>query len=367
MCKIRMGVIGIGGIAENVHIPGIMKSPDAELSAICDTNKGILDKVGSQFLVPVERRFTDYQELLMCREIDAVCICTPNDMHFPIAIKAIDEGRPIALEKPVALNYKDALKLQEQISRKSLPNMVCFSYRFKSAARYARKIIKDGQLGEIYHVYGQYFQDWGINENLPLDWRFVQAKSGSGALGDLGSHIIDLVRFLVGDFLKVTGHTGIFIKKRKDLRNGGYGMVDADDYCNFMAEISGGIPGVFEISRYAYGRGNYQRIEIYGSKGALIYSLEDEDTLEICIGDIYKEARTFNRIPVPEQYKADQMQAFFNIINLKAYGLAATIEDGAISQMVIDGIINSVKSGQWVSLSKGGEKSEFENQCDNME
>lgn len=354
MPKIRMGVIGLGVIAEHIHIPGIKKSPDAELVAVCDADREILDKKGQGFGIPESRRFTSYLDLLDCPDVDAVSICTANDTHLPIVLEAARRKKPVALEKPVALDYGEALRMQETVRQNRLPNMVCFSYRFKAAARYARHIIRSGCLGKIYHVYGQYLQSWAMNEDLPLIWRFRKAACGSGALGDLGSHMIDLVRFLVGDFHKVITHAGTFITKRKDAVTGLEASVDVDDYCHFMAQLCGGIAGTFEITRYAYGRGNYQKVEVYGSKGALVYGLEDEDTLETCIGDVYSRSKDFHRITVPDNFKADQMQSFFDIVNGKADGLAASIDDGAEAQRIMDGILESFNTEKWVRFGPEG-------------
>lgn len=348
MSKLRMGVIGTGGISAT-HIRGIYESPDAELTAVCDIDPHTLQQKGDLYQIPVSHRFRSHPELLHCPEVDAVSICTPNDSHYQITLDAIELSKPFALEKPVTLNIEEAGLLQQAAEAKKIPNMVCFSYRFKAAARYARWLIKQGSLGRIYHVYGQYLQSWA-DSDLPLVWRFEKCRSGSGALGDLGVHMIDLVRFLVGEFTKVSGMTGTFVTSRKLCNAEGYGAVDVDDYCHFLAELEGGIGASFSISRYAYGRGNYQRLEVYGSQGAVIYGLEDQDTLLVCLGDVYKEAKTFTEVPVPSRFKADQMQSFFDIINGKGDGLAATIADGSASQKVADAIIKSFAEERLIKL-----------------
>lgn len=118
-------------------------------------------------------------------------IATPNESHFAIAREAILQRKPFALEKPVSLDTREAAVLYELLSDQPLPHMICFSYRYKKAVRYAKSLLEQGRLGEIRHVYSQYLQSWGLDEELPLVW--------SGALGDLGSHLLDLQRFLVGN------------------------------------------------------------------------------------------------------------------------------------------------------------------------
>lgn len=350
MKKIRMGVIGLGGISR-VHIEGIQRSPDAELVAVCDINPEVLKSRGDLYGIPEKRRFTAHTALLKCPEVDAVSICTANDSHCQIAMDAVKYGKPFALEKPVALAYPEAAGLELAAREEGVSNMVCFSYRFKTAARYARHLIRQGALGKIYHIYVQYFQGWAMSESIPLIWRFSKAVSGSGALGDLGCHMIDMARFLVGDFTKICSQAGTFIEKRKLPGEDSFGAVDVDDYCHFLAELAGGVPAVFAISRYAFGRGNYQRIEVYGEKGALVYNLEFDDSLQVCLGDVYGNARDFHNIPVPQHFAADQMQSFFNIVNGRGDGLAASIEDGAASQRVVDAVIASFEQGKWINIS----------------
>jgi predicted dehydrogenase len=352
MGKIRMGVIGTAGISR-VHIDGILQSNDAELTALCDVNEGALKSAGVKYGIESKYLFTDYKRLIECLEVDAVSICTPNDSHFEIALEAVRNKKPFALEKPVTLTYQEAVELKKAVKEANIPNMVCFSYRFKAAARFARWIISQGHLGRIYHVYGQYLQSWGINEEVPLVWRFKKDISGSGALGDLGSHMLDLTRFIVGDFKKVCGHAGTYITERKIPGTNEPGKVDVDDFCHFMAELDGGISAAFAISRFAYGRGNYQRVEVYGTKGGLVYSLEDEETIEICVGELYSNAKEYHRIPVPEKFKSNQMQSFFDIINGKGDSLAATIDDGCINQYLLDGIIKSFTNNEWVTINGG--------------
>lgn len=357
MKKIRMGVIGIGGIS-NVHIEGILASPDAELVALCDINENVLKEKAEKYNIPGTHCFLRHIDLLTCGDVDAVSICTPNSSHFHIAADVIAHKKPFLLEKPITLNAEEASKLREMAEESGVPNMIGFSYRFKAAARYAKWLIANGYLGNIHHVYAQYLQAWGNSETLPLVWRFVEEISGSGAHGDLGSHMLDITRFLIGDFVKVCGQAGTFITKRKKLNSEDFAEVDVDDYCNYMAELQGGIPATFNITRFAYGRGNYQRIEVYGSKGGLVYMLDEkgdgEDTLEICTGELYEKAKAYHKLPIPDQFKGNQMQSFFDILQGKGDGLAATIEDGYKNQKLLDSIIESFKQEKWVYLK--GEK-----------
>jgi predicted dehydrogenase len=345
---VRMGVIGVGGIAA-VHLRGIVKSENLELIATSDINEQFLTTVSNTYGVPEENRYTNYRELLKRTDIDAVSICTPNFAHYEIAKEAILHGKSFLLEKPITLTVEEAQELRDLAQERGVKSMVAFSYRYKAAARYAKYLIEQGHLGKINHIYGQYLQSWGL-EDVPLVWRFSKQQAGSGALGDLGSHMLDLTRFLVGDISEVICDAGVITEKRKLPDSEDFGIVDVDDYCHYMARINSSVHGVFQITRMAYGRGNYQRVEIYGTQGGLVYELEEEDTLQVCIGQVYGRSLNYQKIKVPAEFQSDQMQSFYNVVVGKDNGMSATIEDGYINQITIDAIIESFENKKWVSI-----------------
>jgi predicted dehydrogenase len=354
MPRIKIGVIGLGGIAGGVHLPGIAGCGDFELTALCDIDREKLDRVGDQYKIDRSMRFTDYRELFP--RVDAVDICTPNDCHFQMAMDAVKARKHYAVEKPVTMNAGEAETLARHTGEAGVKNMVCFSYRFKTAARYARHLVQSGVLGELYHVYAQYFQSWGSPDlAVPLVWRFVKARAGSGALGDLGCHVLDLVRFITGkNYTRVVGDADTLVKERPLPGGQGAGVSDVDDYCHYLTRMEGGASAVFEITRFAFGRGNYQRLEIYGRKGALVYKLDKKpglDELEICVGQPFGQLNTFTTVPVPPSYGADQMRSFADIINGKSDGLAASVEDGLLNQRTLDAVIDSFEQERWVSVS----------------
>lgn len=226
----------------------------------------------------------------------------------------------------------------------------------QAAARYAKDLIAQGKIGRVYHVNMQYFQAWGLpRANCPLVWRYVKSRTGTGALGDLGSHALDLVRFVTNkEYTRVVGHTGTYVHERPLLDGEGVGKVDVDDFSNYMADMEDEISVSFQITRFAYGRGNYQRMEIYGSEGAIVYSLDATpagiDEIEVCSGDINADAHVFNHLPIPQQYFSDQMQSFADIVNGTGDGLAANIKDGQANQHLLDAIVESAEKGTWLSL-----------------
>ncbi|UJF31819.1 Gfo/Idh/MocA family protein [Paenibacillus hexagrammi] len=350
MEKLKIGIIGMGGIA-NYHIARTMASEDAKVWAICDSNEQLLAIKGEEFNIPEERRFLNYEDMLKDADIDAVTIGTPNFNHFAVTYAAIRHRKPFALEKPIALNVREAAILRDALEEEYVPHMVCFTYRYKAAVRYAKWLIEQGKLGKIHHIYSQYFQGWAIHEEIPLTWRFQKELSGSGALGDLGSHILDLHRFLVGETIKVAAHAGTIMNERNLMNEEGKGTVDVDDYCHVLAALEDGISSTIAITRFAHGRGNYQRIEIYGTHGALVYDLEEEDELQVHF--LEEDDKCFREVDIPSQFKVDQMQAFFHILNGKADGLDATIKDGYENQKTIDCIIEAFTDEKWVHIPKG--------------
>jgi predicted dehydrogenase len=355
MPQIKIGVIGLGGIAGGVHLPGIAKCRDFELTALCDIDREKLERAGDRYGIEPAMRFSDYRDLIASDKVEAVDICTPNDSHFAIAMEAVNAAKHYSVEKPLTMNAGEAQALAARTKERGLTSMICFSYRFKTAARYARYLVQSGVLGELYHVYTQYFQSWGNPDlKVPLVWRFVKDRTGSGALGDLGSHALDLVRFITGqEYTRVVGDASTLVKERALPEAPGTGAADVDDYCHYLARMGTGLSAVFEITRFGFGRGNYQRLEIYGRKGALVYKLDEspgKDELEICTGQPWGQLNTFVKVPVPSSYAADQTQSFADLIKGTADGLAATVEDGLANQKTVDAVIDSFEHERWVSV-----------------
>ena len=346
---IRYGIIGCGSIARGVHIPGIQAASGAEITAVCDADPERLEQTRKSLGLPPEAAFTDYIAMLDSGLVDAVSVTTPNNVHVPIAMAAAERGIPFACEKPLSVDAPTAKPLYDLVMRTGLKNMVCFSYRFKKAARYARDLIAEGRIGKIRHIYVRYLQGWGNPEkDCARVWRFDRAASGSGTLADLGSHMLDLVRFLTGEeYTRFTAQNGTFVFDRRSVdpaKNGKREPVDVDDYAHYFAETADGIAASFEISRNAFGRGNFQHIEIYGDRGALTYELEDDDTLEICEG-ADEGSHTFRRLEIPQKYHVSQMQCFIDRLHGDETGLAATVADGYEDMLELDEIIRSSDEG----------------------
>jgi len=348
--KHRIGILGCGNIG-TMHIMGIMESPDLEVGALCDILPNKLADRQRQCGASDDMCYSDYVEMLDSGKIDAVSICTPNALHFDMAMEVIKRGLPYALEKPPCSNEHQTAILLEETAKRNLLNMVCFSYRFKAAARYARDLILSGELGKIYHISAEYFQSWALPDQngklTELNWRFTKEMSVTGALGDLGSHMIDLCRFLTGsEFTRVAADLGTFVNKRPMLGGGPDADVTVDDYVNIVGQMEGPIAANLSITRFAYARGNYQRVEVYGDNGAIRYTLEENDALEVNIGNSpMRNNHVFIGVPIPKKYYKTQMQSFADILNGRSDGLPADIRDGWRAMRVVDGALASAVSG----------------------
>jgi len=352
MAVIRVGSIGLGGISGGVHIPGIRGADNTELVALCDIDPKRLAERAAQYGIPEDHCFTDYRDLIACPDVDVVDISTPNNMHWEIAMAACAAGKSYGLEKPITMDSEQADSLLAATEKAGVRSMVYFSYRYQAAARYAKALIESGRLGKLHHVSMQYYQGWGLEDkNCPLVWRFVKSAAASGALGDLGCHGLDLAQFVTGQqYTGVSAHLGTIMHKRRLPDGSGMGAVDVDDYSNILAAMDGGISAVFQISRFCRGRGNYQRMEIYGDKAALVYHLDREPgkcELEIC-----EEATGDKYVPleIPGEYYVSQMKCFGDEMQGQGDGWNATIADGVRNQHLLDAIIAADAEGCWKNL-----------------
>ena len=227
---------------------------------------------------------TDWKNLAADPDIDIVDICTPSNAHKEIAVEAAKAGKHIFCEKPLALSLADAREMLAEAQKTGVKHQIGFNYRFAPAVRLAKKMIDEGRLGRIFHYRGKYLQDFVMDPNFPLVWRLDKKVCGSGAHGDLGAHIIDLARFLVGDFKSVTGMSKTFIKQRPlaermegltaSASDTEMGEVHVDDATCFVAEFESGALATIESTRFAKGHKNDLSFEINGEKGSLRFELE---------------------------------------------------------------------------------------------
>ncbi|MBR5508383.1 MAG: Gfo/Idh/MocA family oxidoreductase [Clostridia bacterium] len=347
---VRIGIIGVGGIVQGVHIKELSECDDVKITAICDINRDTLHKVGDQLGIEDEYRFENYNDLINCEIVDAVEICTPNYLHIKMAIDTIKAGKPVEIEKPLGINYEETKELVKTIEENQVPNMMCMSYRFKPAVRYAKWIMNKHLIGDIVSIDVQYLKSSGFWEGRRLDWRFVKKYAGTGVLGDLGVHLIDLATFLAGDMTKVCAQTKIVVKERKKLDSEEMGKVETDDYCSFIAEMESGAMANFMITRCAYGNENTIKFDVYGTKGVISFNLNNTNELGVCIGEVDIKSDGLHTIKVPAEFDVKQEQSFINLVKGKPCEYLPEIKDGVRLQKILDALLESAEYEKWVKL-----------------
>ncbi|ROO86611.1 putative dehydrogenase [Actinocorallia herbida] len=247
---------------------------------------------------------TDWRDLVARDDVHIVDICAPGDAHAEIALAALAAGKHVLCEKPLANTVAEAEEMAEaaqQAEAHGVLSMVGFNYRRVPAVAYARRLVASGRLGSIRHVRATYLQDWIVDPAHPLVWRLDRARAGSGALGDIGAHIIDLAQFVTGEAVTgVSALTETFVKERPLADGPGSGPVTVDDAAVFLARMSGGALATFEATRFAAGRKNALRLEINGSLGSLAFDFERLNELEFHDHTLPPEEAGFRRILATE-------------------------------------------------------------------
>lgn len=312
---------------------------------------------------------TSWQEVLARKDIDVVDICTPGDSHAEIAIAAAAAGKAILCEKPLANTVGEAEKMLAAVKKAGVINMLCHNYRRCPAVVLAKQLIDGGEIGDIHHYRGVYLQDWIVDPNFPRVWRLQRSKAGSGSLGDILSHTMDLSRYLVGEPIEVSGMLKTFITERPLPEDSSQkGKVDVDDAAQALVKFSNGAMGYYEGTRFAPGRKNYNRLEINGSKGSLVWDLERMNELEL-----YTEAGPSSgfRTILATDGKHPYMAAWWPPGHIIGYEHSFThtvcdfiraiadgkqprpnFEDGLQNQRVLDAIERSAGTGRWEKITE---------------
>lgn len=353
---VKIGIIGCGGIARNKHIGELLTVKDCQITALCDVKDEAMDLAAEAIGNKDILRFHDYKELIDSPMVDAVEICTPNYLHVPMAEYAVMRGKAVNVEKPLALSAKDTENLQKMIALRSVPNMMCFSYRFFPAVRYAKALLERSAIGKIVSLQVEYNKSSAFWEGRRLDWRFIKKYAGTGVLGDLGVHLIDMATFLVGDIRCVNAMTDIVVKERMEENSDRMAAVETDDYCSFIARLDdrengGNAAATFSITRCAVGHANTIRFDIFGTEGAISFNLNDPSVLDLCFADGNVRNAKMHTETVPAEYCIKQEQMFVDMLLGKECRYLPTVEDGVRSQKILDALLlSSEKGGETVYL-----------------
>jgi predicted dehydrogenase len=312
---------------------------------------------------------TSWEEVIARKDIHLVDIATPGDSHAEIALAAAEAGKTVFCEKPLANSLADAERMLAAVEKAGVTHMICHNYRRAPAVMLARDLISRGELGDIRHYRGTYLQDWITDPKFPLVWRLDRTKAGSGALGDIAAHSIDLARFLVGEIAEVAGPLETFVKERPLPGHADRtGRVTVDDAATALVRFENGAMGTIEATRMAPGRKNYNRFEINGSKGSVAFDLERMNELEVYFEADPVASRGFRRVMVTEPehpyikawwppghiigYEHTFVHTVYELLEAMADRRvpSPSFVDGVRNQRVLDAVEKAAQTRAWVSV-----------------
>lgn len=353
-------------------IPYMMYPPAAipKLVAICGRNEEATAEAAKRY--GYERYYTDWHQLIDDPEVQVFDNGGPNNFHAEPCNAAAAAGKHIFCEKPLARTAEEAKSMLDAVTKAGVKHMVAFNYRFVPAILQAHELIHSGAMGRVYHFRAAYLQDWIMDPNFEKVWRLDKSQAGSGALGDLGSHIIDLARFLIGEPTRTTALAKTFIDERPLPGGTGRGKVDVDDAFMALLEFENGAIGSVEASRFCAGRKNFNTLEINCENGTIQFNMERLNELNVYWKDSEpKETRGFTNVLVTEPYHpyiknwwpeghiigwehsfihefSHFFDAIVNKLDVDPYG--ATFVDGYRNAVICDAILQSSESRRMVDI-----------------
>lgn len=375
--ELRIGMIGYGfmGRAHSNAYKQVGQFFPSDhkvvLKAVAARNAEQVQKFAAQW--GYESTETDWRKLLERSDIDAVDICTPNNLHKEIAVAAAAAGKAILCEKPLAMNVAEGEEMVAAVEKAGVPNMVWYNYRRIPAVSLAKHLIEEGRLGKIFHYRAKFLQDWTISPELPQGgagtWRLDAAAAGSGVSGDLLAHCIDTAIWLNGTMTEVCALTETFIKERKHNLTGKVEKVEIDDACTFFGRFGNGSLANFESTRYARGHKALYTFEINGEKASIFWDLHDLHRLQYFDHADDGKIRGWKSIHVTDHGEHPYMDKWWvpglaigydssfthqvaDFITGLETGQPAgpSFRDALETQKVLDAILASAKNRQWVGV-----------------
>ncbi|HET8629765.1 MAG TPA: Gfo/Idh/MocA family oxidoreductase [Thermomicrobiales bacterium] len=375
--EVGVGMLGyafMGKAHTNAYktLPYMMYPPPAvpRLVAICGRDEAAVAEAARRY--GYESAYTDWRQLVADDRVRLFDNGGPNNLHAAPTIAAARAGKHVVCEKPLARTAAEAQEMLDAVTAAGVKHMVAFNYRFVPALRQARDLIRGGALGRIYHFRAAYLQEWIMpHYGTPLIWRLDRETAGSGALGDLGAHIIDLARFLVGEIATVGAMTRTFVPERPDAE-GRARPVDVDDAFVATVGFANGAVGTLEATRFAAGRKNHQELEINGERGSIHFNMERLNELDVFwVGEEPRETQGFHDVLVTEPYHpfyanwwpqghiigwehtfVHELTHFLDcIVNDKDVAPdGATFADGYRAALVCDAILESARTKRQVDV-----------------
>jgi predicted dehydrogenase len=372
MARLRFGLIGTGfmGRAHSVALSSVgavfpdIEAPVCELLA--DTSEDRAQRAASA--LGFARATGDWRQLVSDPRVDVVDICTPNHLHHEMALAAVKAKRHVYCEKPLALDIREAREIAEAAERAGVRHVIGFNYICNPMLQVARQMIAAGELGEVFSFRGRYLEDYMSDPGSPYTWRCRRELAGSGALADLGSHLVSMARFLLGDITRVNGSVRTIHGRRKDPATQKLLEVENEDVASALVDFAGGASGSFEISRIATGVKCGLGFRIFGTKGSLVFDQERMNELAFYSGGDPHGRRGYRTIlagpehpdyanfcPAPghglgiNDLKVIEVR---NVIRAIVEGKPAypDFREGLEVQLVMDGIERSHAQGSWVPV-----------------
>ena len=374
---LRIGMIGYGFMGR-AHSNGYNRVKDffdleylPVLQAVAARDAGKAQAFADRW--GYKRVETDWRKLVAADDIDAIDICTPNNLHAEIAIEAAKHGKAILCEKPLSMNVAEGERMCEAVEKAGVPNTVWYNYRRIPAVTFATQIIDSGALGRVFHYRAEFLQDWTINADLPQGgaalWRLDAAAAGSGVTGDLLAHCIDTAIWLNGQVADVTAMTETFVKERKHQLTGKVEKVGIDDACSFLCHFKNGSLGLFESTRYARGHKALYTFEINGENMSLKWDLHDLHRLQVFDYKDEGPMRGWKSVHVTDsdhpymdkwwvpglaigyEHSFVHQVADFLEAYAKKKPCSPTFRDALETQKVCDAVLASAQSHQWAKVS----------------
>jgi len=350
--ELRYAVIGAGGIAHN-HARDFLARPGVRLVGYADPSEASRKRYGDAF---GGEAFGEPEAMLEATRPDVVSVCTPNQFHQAGVLAALRHGAHVVCEKPMAMTVAEAEEMEAARAAAGRHGVINFSYRNVPAFRFARELIAGGELGAIHRINAVYLQSWLGAAATQYSWRNDASLAGFGALGDLGVHMIDGVRYLTGlDYRRVVGLAQVLVPEKADAQ-GVMQRVTADTNAAFLAEMGAGVVAVFETTQVAPGFGNHFRIEISGDRGTLSVCSEDGETVKLFAGAGLTKYGTWKTsipaVPVPSTFvRETRPKTPAVIVDLLRGGdhPHPTFADGVAAQRVLGALLTSMQTGAWAT------------------
>jgi predicted dehydrogenase len=354
--KYSVGVIGLG--FGRAHIPAFQAN-GCEVVAVCQRNQETARSVAARYNVPGV--FEQWERMLEEAKPDIVVIASPPSLHREIALRALGQGAHVLCEKPLAMTAAEGREMVEAAAKAERVAMTSFNWRFIPAMQRFHSLVEEGAVGRLFHAGGRWLGARWADESAPITWRMDRAQAGHGAMGDMGVHLIDLVRWHFGEFTRVAAQAGVAYASRSV--PGGGKPADAEDFCSLLGELAAGGQVTLSVSRAARGA-NEAFLEAYGSQGALVYRL-DREKPKWYVGDLRAAGASGTLQPVSitaglprstgegDPLEVTGKATIAPLVKRLLDGIrkgespSPSLEDGVRAQLVLDAVLHSLREGGW--------------------